>query len=58
MIVIILIKTICSNKNARVFLLKLQKLTISKSKKSFKSFVELTGIEPATPSVQGRCSPS
>ena len=57
MIVIILIKTICSNKNARVFLLKLQKLTISKSKKT-KILVELTGIEPATPSVQGRCSPS
>ena len=57
MIVIILIKTICSNKNARVFLLKLQKLTISKSKKNL-ILVELTGIEPATPSVQGRCSPS
>jgi hypothetical protein len=57
MIVIILIKIICSNKNARVFLLKLQKLTISKSKKT-KILVELTGIEPATPSVQGRCSPS
>ena len=57
MIVIIFIKTICSNKNARVFLLKLQKLTISKSKKT-KNLVELTGIEPATPSVQGRCSPS
>ena len=37
MIVIILIKTICSNKNARVFLLKLQKLTISKSKKKSNS---------------------
>ena len=26
--------------------------------KKQKNLVELTGIEPATPSVQGRCSPS
>ena len=27
-------------------------------KKHKKNLVELTGLEPATPSVQGRCSPS
>ena len=48
---VILIKTTKTN------YFKKQKTKILKKQKT-KILVELTGLEPATPSVQGRCSPS